>query len=266
MITESSIFTDPNAHPLTLYLLCTKKMEADWTSWLSATLRSEIKRLFNSDISHTNLNKLQAIKTLHTEHHDAAWEEWEIFKNVILSLNGLPPSINAIQAPTTAELMNGVEIINMCEKHEFNDEVARFTAACLLHDDVHYAPPPLDFAQIYIAQPRYECHDCGKKGSALPPFERYMVCEECAAVYEGPKPFNFKAKEEGGHNLTFSIVYDPGPIKRRYEELIKQKEPFIKEEGDDIQSAKLIIAHDYLLLKLKEFEEQIHALGLKTSP
>jgi hypothetical protein len=256
-----SIFTDPNAHPLTLYRLCSKTFEEDWEHWLSETIHSEVKRIFNTPISQTNFNKLQAIKALKTLEHDAFWEEWEIFQNVILALNGLNPSIYTMHAPNIAELMHGVEISAFVDKHTFNEEIARYTAVCFLFEDVHYAPPPLDYCQIYISQPMYTCHDCGKKSSALPPFN--LVCESCSGTYTTPKALNFKPKiEDKGHNLSFNLTYDPTSVKKAYERLVREKEPYINEVPEEVQAAKLITAHDYCLLKFSQLQEQLTQLNL----
>lgn len=263
MITETSIFTDPDAHPLTLYLLCIKKLEEGWTDWIPETVTSEIKRIFKATISRENSNKLQAAKLLHSDHHDAFWQEWEVFQNVILTLNGIPPSINTMHAPNTAEIMNGIEIANLITKLDFNEEISRYVAACLLFDEVHYAPPPIDFCQPYISQPMYKCKDCTKTSSALPPFS--MRCESCAGTYTGSKVFNFKPKnDEKGHNLEFFLTYEFEPIKVRYDQLLKEKEPYINEVGEDIQAAKLIVAHDFSMLKLQQFHEQAIALKIKS--
>jgi len=250
------LFTNPEAHPLILYLACEKILEPDWKTWITDTTVSEIKRITGADITDSNLNKLQAAKTLYIS--DTFWDEWEIFKNCVLALDGMPLATQNIHAPDTARLMNAVEIANLVRKQEFDEEVARFVAACLLFDDIHYAPPPLDFCQIYISQPMYECKDCGKKASALPPFDGQ--CESCSKTYEGPKALNFKPKTEGGHKITYSLTYDPAPVKKRFEELLKEKEPFIHEVPEDIQCAKLLIAHDYSLLKVDEFHNQMKEL------
>lgn len=253
MLNPKPLFQNPEAHPLILYLVCEQHLEADWKTWISETIVSELKRLFGIEIPELNLNKLQAAKTLHVS--DTFWDEWEIFKNITLALNGLPLSTQTIHAPNTAQLMNAVEMANIVRKQAYDPEVARFAAACLLYDDVHYAPEPLDFCQVYLSQPMYECKDCGKKASALPPFKGF--CESCSKIYDNPKAFNFKPKEDKGSNTTFFLTYDPMPIKKRYEELLKEKNPYINEVPEDIQCAKLLIAHDYSILKVDEFHKQL---------
>jgi hypothetical protein len=257
---ESKAFENPEAHPLILYLLCLKHLESTWQTWISETILSEIERVFSTKVTPNNFNKILAAKTLYIS--DTFWEHWEVFKNMVLALDGKPLSLQTIHAPNTASLMNAIEIANIVKKQEFNEEIARFTAACLLNDDVHYAPGCLNFCQLYITQPTYKCKDCEKIGSALPPFKG--MCDVCSEMFKGPKAFNFKPKIDAGWNVTYSLTYDPEPIKKRFEELAKEESPFIKETPEDIQCAKLLIAKGYADLKLKEFRDQCRELNLKS--
>ena len=256
---ESSVFENPDAHPLIMYLLCIKNLGPSWTTWITETIISEIKRVFGVEISLANLNKLMAAKTITVS--DAFWEEWEVFNNIVLALDGKALSTTILVAPDTATLMNSIEIATIVRNEPFSEEIARFVAACLLQDDVHYAPPPLEFSQIYISQPMYKCKDCGKTASALPPFNG--ICEECSGMYKGPKAFNFKPKKDGGTNLEYYLTYDGSKVKERYAQLSKEEHPYINETPEDIQCAKLIIARDYAKLKLGEFHAQMKQFGLK---
>lgn len=256
---EGRVFEDPNAHPLILYLLCMKRLDPSWTTWISETIMQEINRIFGVKILMENFNKLQGAKTLHIS--DAVWEEWEVFNNVILAIDGQPLSLQTLVAPSTAALMNGIEIMHIIRQQEFSEEIARFVATCLLNEDVHYAPEPLTFCQLYLSQPMYKCKDCQKIASALPPFKGQ--CESCAKIYEGPKALNFKPKEDAGWNVEYYLTYEADAVKKRYEELSKEKEPYIHETPEDQQCARLIIAKDYSILKLKEFKEQVKEFGLK---
>lgn len=258
---EGKVFEDPYAHPLILYLLCMKKLDSSWTTWISDTILMEIERVFNTKCSLENFNKLQAAKTLYSS--DTFWEEWEVFKNIVLALDGKALGTKTMVAPDTATLMNSIEIANLIRKQSFNEEISRFTATCLLYDDVHYAPAPLDFCQVYITQPMYKCKDCGKNASALPPFKGQ--CESCSKTYEGPKALNFKPKNDEGWNVDYYLTYDSEPIKKRLEELSKEATPTINETPEDIQCAKLLIARDYSLLKLKEFNNQVKLFNLKVN-
>lgn len=197
---KDTMFTYEYTHPVVLDLLCMKHFGHEWLSWIAETIIQEIKKTFNQEISRVNFSKLMAVKTLHIV--DTYWEEWEVFEKINVALNGVPVSVGIVQGLDTINLMNGIEIANTVRKETFNEEIARFTAACLIHDDIHYAPPPLDFAQKFI-------------------------------------PFTFELE------------------KNRFEQLSKEPFPFIKETPEDVQAAKLIMANDYRVLKIKELKDQL---------
>lgn len=145
---KETIFTYEYTHPAVLDVVCLSKFGHEWYGWLGETIAQEIKLSFNTNVSRVNWSKLMAVKTMHVV--DTYWEEWEVFEKITNALNGVPPTIGVVQGLDTNQLINGVEIANMIRKETFNEEIARYVAACLLHDHVHYAPPPVDFAQPFI--------------------------------------------------------------------------------------------------------------------
>lgn len=145
---KETIFTYEYTHPAVLDIVCLSKFGHEWYGWLGETIAQEIKLSFNTNVSRVNWSKLMAVKTMHIV--DTYWEEWEVFEKITNALNGVPPAIGIVQGLDTNQLLNGVEIANMIRKETFNDEIARYIAACLLHDNVHYAPAPIEFAQKFI--------------------------------------------------------------------------------------------------------------------
>ena len=67
----NKIFTNPEAHPLILYLACEKILDSEWKTWITETVVSEIKSHTGADINPNNLNKLMAAKTLYIS--DTFW-------------------------------------------------------------------------------------------------------------------------------------------------------------------------------------------------
>ena len=67
-----------------------------------------------------------------------------------------------------------------------------------------------------------------------------------------------------GKNVSTKLTYDPAPVKKRYEELVrlgaKDLSTAIREEADDIEAARLIIAHDYMSHHRRQLAEQLRAL------
>lgn len=261
-VTERNLFENPESHPVLLDAALLKTFGVDWFPWLADTLFYEIEQTFRTSIADVNRLKIMAVKTLHVV--DTFWEEWEIFEKTINALGNVPPLLGVMQPPDLPLLLSGVDIANQIRKEEFSEEVARYTAACFLHENTHYAPKPCDFAQSYISQPMYRCKDCGKVGSALPPFDGH--CPSCTFKFEGETPLSFKpdperVKKGYGQDLAYFLTYDPAPIKKRFEELDRmppEKLPgALQEVSEDVQSAKLIVATDYMAQRNKQLAEQL---------
>lgn len=262
-ISPRSVFSNPETHPYVLDLAMLKHFQLDWMSWLPETLFKEVERTFSTSIAEVNKLKILAAQTLHVT--DMFWEHWELFEKTLWALNGFIPRLDVIQPPDLPILLAGVDIAHSIREETFGEEVSRYCAAVFLHENVFYAPSPLEFCQPYITQRFYTCQDCDKKASALPPFDG--LCWSCGGHFEDDKPFNFKPDPEAvkkglGKNLTYGKTYDPDPIKKRFEELNALSDPgsSIKETLEDIQSAKLITAVDYSSHKSKQLSEQLSSL------
>jgi hypothetical protein len=234
-------------------LISQKHGNEDWLLWDSEVIDKEC------DLKQ-DFNKIMAMKTLYTT--DAPWDNWELFLVMVQALNGLQPNpeILYLTPNPLPYLYNAVDIMNMTREQQFSEEVARFCAAIFLHENVHYAPDQLSFAQIYISQPKYECKKCGKVGSALPPFN--FVCEDCGDVYnleKKQKPFNFKPVEISNENtdIQLFVEYDSQEIKKRYEQLKNAHEVHLEENETDAQVAKLLLAHDYVKEQNKTLEKEL---------
>jgi hypothetical protein len=261
-ISQKSLFSHPDTHPLVLDLALLKHFQVEWFQWLPETLFSEIEKTFGTNIAEVNKLKIMAVKTLHVI--DAFWDHWEIFEKTVMALNGIPPRLDAMQPPDLPLLFSGVALASSIRVEEFHGEVARYCAAVFLNESVHYAPEPLDFCQVYISQPTYCCKDCDKCGSALPPFDG--LCSSCAGHYTTDLPFSFKpdqaALDRGhGRNITMGQIYDEKPTKARFEQLKNmtagQLGSMIKETPEDIASAKLITAIDFMDFRSQQLKEQL---------
>jgi len=263
--TSRSIFSHPDAHPVALDMVLLKNFQLDWLSWLPETLFKEIEMTFSTSIADINRVKILAAQTLHVT--DAFWNSWEIFEKTIWSLNGMTPNVKVMQPPDLSILMSGVDIADSIRQETYGDEVSRYCAAVFMNENVHYAPKPLDFCELYVAEPYYQCNVCHKKGSALGTFDG--LCSSCAQTYEGEHPFKFEPDEEAvkkgaGKDITIHVTFDPEPIKKRFEELDSMpagKLPqAIKETDVDIHAAKLIIATDFMKFKSQQLTDQLTSL------
>jgi hypothetical protein len=264
-VTQKNLFAHPDTHPVVLDLALLKFFHTDWLGWLPETLFGEIEQVFKTSIAEVNRLKIMGSRLLHVS--DSFWDSWEIFEKVIQALNGQSIRLDVMQPPDLPSLFSGVEVANSIRQEKFSPEVSRYVAACMLYEDVHYAPPPVDFCQPFLAQPLYHCNDCGKEGSALPPFDGH--CTSCAMTYDHEKPFSFKPDEEAlargaGKNISLLLKYDPEPTKSRYEELEKlpagSLPSAIREVFEDIQSAKLIVATDFKNYRIQQLKDQLSDL------
>ncbi len=258
---SKSLFSHPDAHPLILDLSLIKQLGMEWFAWLPETLFAEIERVLKTSIAEVNKLKILAVQTLHVT--TAYWDQWEIFEKTIQALNGVPPQLEVMQPPSLEFLYAGVDMANLIRREEFDEEVGRYCAAVFLHENVHYAPEPLEFCQVYITQPIYTCLDCDKVGSAMPPFDG--LCTSCAGHFDDQKPLNFKPdpeKIEKGHgsNIVMGKTFDPEPTKKRFEELDKmppaQLQGAIREVPEDIQAARLISAIDFRNYRTQQLKNQ----------
>lgn len=257
-VTKANLFSHPEAHPYVLDLALIKTFNLEWFEWEPDTVFQEIKTTFNTSIADINRVKIMSTMTLHII--DSAWEHWEIFESTIHALNGVIPNPRFMNPCDVPALMAGVDIINDIRKEDFSDEIGRYIAACFLHDEISYAPPPIEFAQPFLSQLRYECKHCGKHGDALPPFNGH--CDSCSAKFEDEHPFNFKNADWSKSNssdIHYYVGLDFQETKKRFDELVglSTEQLNIQETPEDIEAAKLISAHDYMELRRKQKNQQL---------
>ena len=269
-----------DSHPISLFLAAEKMLsekypEQNWKVWESEVIAKEINDFIKPNkLTKENFNKIMAMKTLYTT--DAVWEHWNLFLSIMQSLNSLTLNKESLYITDhpLPYLYNAVEIMNMSRKQEFSNEIKRFCAAIFLHENVHYCASPLEFAQIFVSQPTYTCHNCGKEGSALPPFQ--FVCESCGGAYnleEKDKVFNHKPMEVSPEttNVSIRIEHSIGDLQKRYEELKTQLDTShediqLEETETDIQCGKLLLAYEFTQFQLAKLEEELSTYQLIEQP
>ncbi len=264
------VFTN-NSHPISLFLSVAKLLEdkygsEDWKLWEADTIAKEVNdHIKPYKLNNSNFNKIMAIKTLYTS--DTIWDHWDLFLAVVQSLNDLPLNREAIYITENPLpfIYNTIEIMNLIRKQDFSEEVKRFCAAIFLHENVQYCPEPLNFAQIFVSNPRYHCNNCGKQGSALPPFQ--FVCDDCGGAYnseEKTKLFNFKPLDISPEttNIEINLEFPVTDIRKRFDELKTKLETTnedisLEENEIDIQCGKLIYALEYCGNELKKLNDEL---------
>lgn len=261
-LTVRNVFTHHDTHPVVIDLALLKAFGVDWFGWETPTIYQEIQRVFASQISEHARAKIQAVKTLHIT--DKPWTSWQVFEKVIQALNNNIPRWEYMQAPTLDNLYAGVDIINSIRPEVFDDEVKGYIAASVLNEDVFYVPAPLDFVQVEVSHPRYECLDCGSQDSAL---FHDGICDTCTNRFDPESGFSFQPDPElvrqgKGKNVKLILQFDPDPIEKRWNEVKDKpsKEVDLQETQVDVQVAKLLVARDYMNIRRRQLAEQVIAL------
>jgi hypothetical protein len=255
-------FSYHDAHPVALTLALMEKFGADWFEWEAETLKSEILQSFKAtSVSENNWQKIQAVRTLTTT--VGFWQEWHIFEKIIQALNNNVPRFDISQRCTISQLMAGVDIANTIRVEAYGDEISRYIAACAIDEAVEYLPPPLDFAQSVLSEPKYRCKRCG----TIELDDIDGRCDFCTARFQDDRALNFKpadfVPQDAGRSVDRFLTRDPAPTKARFEQLLndESKSNTLKDDvSEDVQAAKLMVAYDYMKKRQQELVDQLEEL------
>jgi hypothetical protein len=137
-------------------------------------------------------------------------------------------------------------------------------AATVLHEDVFFVPPPLDFLQIEVSHPHYRCLDCGNEESAL---FHDGFCSNCTDRMHPEQGLSLAPRQElvnagKGKNIETVLRYDHHPVEALWN-TVKDKpaRDFVPDgSGPSIQVVKLLIARDYVRMRQKQLAEQLTSL------
>lgn len=261
-VTLRNLFTHHDTHPVVLDFALMKAFGVEWYVWDVATIWQEVQRVFQSQISEHSRAKVNCIKTLHVS--NLPWEKWQVFEKIVQGLNNNIPRWEHMQAPELFELYAAIDMLEHVRHADFSDEVKAYMAAAVLHEDVTYVPPPLDFIQLEVSQPVYRCRDCGNHDSAL---FHDGHCDTCTEKFDHEQGLSMRGKQEllnegRGKNLELLITHDPAKVQERWHQ-VKDKpvRDLVLEENEiDVQVAKLLIARDYMNVKRKNLADQLTAL------
>jgi len=162
-----SLLTYQGTHPLVLDLYLVQNFGPEYYEWEPETLWTEAMRVSQApNVSEVNRNKIQAVRTVHLT--DTTFQRWEVFEKIIAALNGIVPRFNVMQQPDLGQLMFGVDVMSQLRGGKFSEEIARYTASCLLTDGICYAPKPIHFCNplLAIAHPLHAATKKAFKGKA----------------------------------------------------------------------------------------------------
>jgi hypothetical protein len=257
-----NLFTHHDSHPVVLDFALIKAFGVAWFNWEAETLWAEIQRTFQTQISELTRAKIQTVKTCHVSL--LPWAKWQVFEKVIQGLNNVIPRFDTMQAPSVEQLYAGIDILDTLRRQPFEDEVRLYMAAALLHDDIIYAPAPLDIIQTELSHPHYQCLDCGSEDSAL---FHDGVCFECSRRWENGTTLAGRPDPEAGNvgrNLKVVLKYDPDSTERLWD-LYKTKPTNavadeLPETQEGVHVARLLVARDYMNVRRRQLADQLTSL------
>lgn len=263
-VTIQNLFTHHDTHPIVLNFAMMRQFGLEWVSWEPETCWAEIQREFKSQVSELTRAKIQCLRTVALT--NAPWEKWQVFEKVIQGLNNNVPNFEVMQAPLLEQLYAGVDILDQLRTVEYDHEVRLFMAASVLHEEVTFVPPPLDFIQVEVSQPYYRCKDCGNQDSAL---FHDGTCDTCTQKFAPEQGLSMLPKKElvdagYGKNMELLLKFDPTEVETRWE-AVKEKpasEIELEENRVDIQVGKLLAARDYMNIRRRQLADQL--TGLKS--
>ena len=262
-LTIRNLFTHHDAHAVVLDFALLRSFGMEWMDWEPETIWAEVQRTFKTQISELARAKIQAVKTLHVS--PGPWESWQVFEKVIQALNNNVPRWDIMQAPGLEQLYAGVDIMDTVQKNPFSDEVKLYMAAAVLHENVLYVPPPLDFIQVEVSQPHYVCLDCGNHESAL---FHDGICDTCTQKWADgtlsgrPDP-DLLAKGKG-RNVKMVLRFDPDSAEELWSTVDKMPSGTaldnLPETAEGTQVARLLIARDYMNVRRRQLADQLTSL------
>lgn len=142
--TAINLFHHADAHPFVLDLALMRKYGPEWLVWEPEVLELRILKDFNArSISDLNVDKIQAVKTLHLV--DTFWESWLVFVPCALALSGVSAEFRVLTALTVAQALIAVDIAEKLRTDlEYSLEVRKFLEVVHVHEGVLCPIAPLD--------------------------------------------------------------------------------------------------------------------------
>lgn len=262
-VTLRNLFTHPDAHPVSLDFALLKAFNQDWFRWQPETIWDEIQEEFKSQVSELTKQKIRALQACHVS--PLPWTAWQVFEKVAHAFNGTLPNFTIVQMLDLEELYGAVDMMSFIHKEKFSDEVKLYMAGTILHEDIFFVPPPLDFLQMEVSQPHYHCDDCGNEESAL---FHDGFCSACTQRMHPEQGLTMEPRQELvnqglGKNTTIIPRYEHRSVAARWEEV--KALPFSEFKPDenrmeDVQVRQLLLARDYMNIRRKQLAEQLTAL------
>lgn len=143
-----NLFQHPNAHPLVLDVVLLQKYGPEWMIWEPDILELKILHDFKTaSVSDLNMDKLQAVKTMHFV--DNFWKKWEVFLWCTMPLNNVYPDFMIMQVPSVEQCLVSVDMANRIRDDvQWSDEIKAYLEVVFRHDGIFCALDPINFVEI----------------------------------------------------------------------------------------------------------------------
>lgn len=166
-LTYINLFQHPDAHPIVLDLALLRQYGPEWFEWEPETLEIQIPQDFKtSSVSDLNMNKIQAVKTLH--YVDTYWRQWEIFNWCTQPFNSMYPDFEVLQVPTVAQCLVSVDIANRIRADvKWSEEVKGFIESVYKMDGMFCPIPPVDFVHVESEGLLVDCEEVQTRWPAV---------------------------------------------------------------------------------------------------
>lgn len=143
------------AHPVVYSSVLTNRFGGHWARWELDTLISEVRheKLFDIDSSPLVLDMVAAIQTLFS--HQGYWDDWALFQNITLALNGHGASFRMVQPPSPAQILFSLETaerIRPIPTESIHPDVWRFIAGSFRWHGLNFCVGVAATAQPYMVE------------------------------------------------------------------------------------------------------------------
>jgi hypothetical protein len=253
---RKDFFQREDTHAVPLGVACHKLLGKQWMTYEPRTVYEELERLGYGRPPETNATKINAFRT--AQNTILPWMDHETFEKVVLGLEGNLVSFELREPPNVAQLMVGVESLRAIQQVPFADEVKRYIAACVKHDELDYAPEPLTFVMPYVCPPMYRCLECGNTDED--DLEDGQ-CDVCVGRYEDGTN-NGRPEvglEDRGTQIERFMPFDYAPVATLYQRASKISIDHVQlgESNVELQVAKLLSYNEYRAESARRMNAQL---------
>lgn len=147
-----NLFQHPDAHPIVLDVALLRTYGPEWMTWEPEVLELRVPQDFRtSSISDLNMEKIQAVKTMHFV--DTFWQNWEVFLWCMMPLNDAFPDFARMQVPTVAQCLVAVDIANRIRTDvPWSQEIKTYLETVWRFGNLFCPIPPVHFIDVEIPE------------------------------------------------------------------------------------------------------------------